>query len=109
LVRHAHDGHPLWKGRGHTADLLARRMRARQGGNWLKDHLRAAGGLAGEVPVDPEPVHLAPLRDLDLADDRHVVLALAGDHARVAPDARVQVDRHPPLRPLTAAMPLAAG
>ena len=66
-------------------------------------------GIAGEVPVDPEPLHLAPLRDLDLADDRHVVLALAGDHARVAPDARVQVDRHPPLVPLIVGMLLPEG
>ena len=54
-------------------------------------------GSPREVPVDPDPVHLAPLRDLDLADDRHVVLALARRHARVAADAGVQVDRHPPL------------
>ena len=81
----------------HGADLLAGSVLAVHAGNGLEDDLRAAGGLAGEVPIDPDPVHLAPLRDLDLADDRHVVLALAGDHARVAPDARVQVDRHPPL------------
>ena len=65
-------------GRGHGADLLAGSVLAVHAGNGLEDHLRAAGGLAGEVPVDPDPVHLAPLRDLDLADDRHVVLALAG-------------------------------
>ena len=65
-------------GRGHGADLLAGRILAVHAGNRLEDDLRAAGGLAGEVPVDPDPVHLAPFRDLDLADDRHVVLALAG-------------------------------
>ena len=65
-------------GRGHGADLLAGSVLAVHAGNRLEDDLRAAGGLAGEVPVDPDPVHLAPLRDLDLADDRHVVLALAG-------------------------------
>jgi hypothetical protein len=70
----------------------------------LEDHLGVAVGLAGEVPVDPEPQHLAPLRHLGLADDRHVVLALAGDHARVAADAGVQVDRHPPLVPLIVGM-----
>ena len=74
-----------------------------QGTGW-NDDLRAAGGLAGEVAVDPDPVHLAPLRDLDLADDRHVVLALAGGHARVAADAGVQVDRHPPLVALIVGM-----
>ena len=87
-------------GSGHGADLLAGRILAVHAGNGLEDHLRVAGRLAGEVPVHPDPVHLAPLRHLGLADDRHVVLALARDHARVAADARVQVDRHPPLVPL---------
>ena len=71
----------------HGTDLLAGSVLAVHAGNGLEDDLRAAVGLAGEVPVDPEPLHLAPLRHLGLADDRHVVLALAGDHARVAPDA----------------------
>ena len=74
-----------------------------QGTGW-KTTSGLPGGLAGEVPVDADPLHLAPLRDLGLADDRHVVLALAGDHARVAPDARVQVDRHPPLVTLIVGM-----
>ena len=87
-------------GRGHGADLLARSILALHAGNRLEDNLRVAGGLAGEVPVDPDPVHLALSRHLDLADNRHVVLALAGDHARVAPGAGIQVDRHPPLVPL---------
>src|SRR5262249_23396789 len=76
-----------------------RRVLALHAGHRLKDHLRVSGGLARKVAVHPDPVHLATLRDLDLADDRHIVLALAGDHARVAPDAAVQVDRHPPLTP----------
>ena len=87
-------------GRGNRADLLARGVLALHAGNRLNDHLRAAGRIAGEVSIDADPVHLAPLRDLDLADDRDVVLALAGDHARVAPDARVEVDGHAPLVPL---------
>ena len=72
--------------------------------NRLEDHLRVAGGLAGEIPVDPDPVHLAPFRDLGLADDGHVVLALARRHARVAADAGVQVDRHAPLVALIVGM-----
>ena len=104
VVDHHVEALPVVDGRGHGADLLARRILAVHAGNGLEDDLRAAGGLAGEVPVDPDPVHLAPLRDLDLADDRHVVLALAGRHARVAADARVQVDRHPPLVPLIVGM-----
>jgi hypothetical protein len=54
-------------------------------------------GSPEKVPVDPDPVHLALFRNLDLPDNRHVVLALARRHARVAADAGVQVDRHPPL------------
>src|SRR5207253_9729863 len=87
----------VMNGRGHGADLLARGILALHAWNRLEHDLGVAGGLAGEVPVDPQPMHLAPLRDLGLADDRHVVLALAGDHARVAADAGIQVDRHPPL------------
>ena len=56
------------------------------------------GLVPGEVAVDPQPVHLAAPADLVLADDRHVVLGLAGDEARGAADAGIQVDRHPPLR-----------
>ena len=97
VVDHHVEALPVVNGRRHGADLLAGGILAVHAGNRLEDHLRAAGGLAGEVPVDPDPVHLAPFRDLGLADDGHVVLALARRHARVAADAGVQVDRHPPL------------
>ena len=50
-----------------------------------------------EVAVDADPVHLAAAQHLLLADDRDVVLGLAGDHAGVAADAGVEVDRHAPL------------
>src|SRR5205823_3951294 len=53
-------------------------------------------GVAGVVAVDADPVHLAPGDDLHLADDRDVVLGLAGDRASGAADAGVQVDRHAP-------------
>ena len=39
-------------------------------------------GLAGEVAVDAQPVHLAAAAHLLAADHRHVVLALAGDRRR---------------------------
>ena len=42
-------------------------------------------------------MHLAAAEDLILADDRDVVLGLAGDDAGVAADAGVEVDRHAPL------------
>ena len=104
VVDHHVEALPVVDGCGHRADLLAGSILAVHARNGLEDDLRAARGLAGKVPVDPEPLHLAPLRDLGLADDRHVVLALTGDHARVAPDACVQVDRHPPLVPLIVGM-----
>ena len=40
-----------------------------------------------DVAVDAQPVHLAAGGDLLLADDRNVVLGLAGDDAGVAADA----------------------
>ena len=49
------------------------------------------------VAVDAQPVHLAAAQHLVLADDRDVVLRLAGDDAGVAADAGVEVDRHAPL------------
>ena len=51
---------------------------------------KGRGRLVGDFP---------PHHDHVLVGDRHVVLALAGRHARVAADAGVQVDRHPPLVP----------
>ncbi len=44
-------------------------------------------------------MHLPAADDLVLADDGDVVLRLAGDHAGVAADAGVQVDRHAPGGP----------
>ncbi|PYR70195.1 MAG: hypothetical protein DMF88_03480, partial [Acidobacteria bacterium] len=63
-------------GRGHGADLLARRILALHAWHRLEHDFRIARGLAGEVPIDPQPMHLAVSRDLVLADNRHVVLAL---------------------------------
>ena len=47
-------------GRGHRAHLLAGRVLALHAGHRLEDDLRAALGLAGEVAIDADPVHLAP-------------------------------------------------
>jgi hypothetical protein len=55
-------------------------------------HLRVALGLL-EVPIDADPVHLAAVQHLVLADPRDVVLRLAGDGAGAA-GARVEVDGH---------------
>src|SRR4029077_5299557 len=47
--------------------------------------------------IDAQPVHLAAASDLLLADDRDVVLGLAGDDAGAAAGTRRQVDGHAPL------------
>ena len=52
---------------------------------------------AGVIPVDPQPVHLAAFGNLILANDRDVVLALAGYHTGVAAHARTEIDGHAPL------------
>ncbi len=50
-----------------------------------------------EVTIHADPVHLATSSHLVLADDRDVVLRLAGDRAGIAADARMQIDGHRPL------------
>src|SRR5215471_72982 len=45
--------------------------------------------LARVVAIDPQPVHRAPVLDLQFSDDRNVVLGLARDHARAATGANV--------------------
>jgi hypothetical protein len=48
------------------------------------------------VAVDAQPQHLAPARDLILADDRYIVFDIAGRNAGVAADATVEIDHHAP-------------
>src|SRR5262249_33773547 len=48
------------------------------------------------IPIDADPVQLAPDDHLLLADDGNVVLGLAGNRACVTPRARAQIDRHAP-------------
>src|SRR6185295_9490552 len=76
-------------------DLLARCVLALLAGQRLVIDDRLLGGAA-EVPVDADPVHLAVVHHLFAADDRNVVLVLAGDHAGVAAGAGRQIDRHAP-------------
>ena len=78
------------------ANVLARRRFAMLAKHRLRNHLRVFR-TAGEITVNPNPVHLAVSRYLILADDRHVVLALAGQHARGTSDTGIQVDGHAPL------------
>src|SRR5438270_13260051 len=78
------------------ADVLARRGLAVHAAERLGDHL-GIFDWPSEVAVDANPLHLATSDDLLLADDRDVVLGLAGDDARAATRALAQVDRHAPL------------
>src|SRR6202035_3518205 len=80
----------------HRADHLAGGDLALHAG----DRLVVGHGVvkaAGDVAVDAQPVHLALLQHLLLADRRDVVLRLAGDDAGAAAGTDVQVDRHRPL------------
>ncbi len=79
------------------ADGLARRVLALGAEHRLEEDVRARG-VADEVTVEPQPVHVAVAPDLVLADDREVVLRLAGDDAAAAAGAGVEVDDHLPLR-----------
>ena len=80
----------------HRADTLARRILAVLAGNTLIAHLRVVL-IPREIAVDPYPRHLPANGNLMLADNRDVVLALAGHHAGIAADACAEVDHHPPL------------
>ena len=80
----------------HRADTLARRILAVLAGNTLIAHLRVVL-IPREIAVDPNPRHLPANGNLMLADNRDVVLALAGHHAGVATDTGTKVDHHPPL------------
>src|SRR5262249_33476928 len=82
-------------GRADRADLLAGRVLALLARHRLRDRLRLLG-LAAEVAIDADPVHLARAADAVLADDEDVVLGLAGDGAGAAADAGVEVDGHRP-------------
>ncbi len=85
--------------RGDRADDLARRVLALLTGHRLVDRLHRLRrvDVAGEVVVDADPVHLAVLAHLLLADHRDVVFRHAGDDAGAAAGARRQVDGHAPL------------
>ena len=95
VVDHVVQAFVVVDGRGHRADHLARRVLALLAGHRL---VIGVGVLevAGVVAVDPQPVHLAAVEDLLLADHRNVVLGLAGDDAGVAAGADVLVDGHAP-------------
>ena len=80
---------------GDGADHLAGRLLALHAGHGLKMH-RGLLRSAVEIAVDTNPVHLAPARDLVLADDGDVVFRLARHDAGVAARATAEIDRHRP-------------
>src|SRR5690606_8227144 len=89
--------------RRHGADVLAGGVLAVLAADRLVHDLGIAevGGIRGVgarvVAVDADPVHRPAAAHLLGADDGDVVLRLASDHAPVAADATVEVDRHAPL------------
>ena len=84
-------------------DALARSELALLASHRLEGNLRILGdrGVALEsgriIPVEPDPVHLTAAQHLVAPDNRDVVLGLTGNHAGVAADAGIQIDRHAPL------------
>src|SRR5580658_6460944 len=82
-------------GRAHRADDFTGRVFALHAGHGLEERLRIVA-IAFVVGVDANPVHVAADVDLLFADDGNVVLGLAGDHAVVAADTFVEIDRHAP-------------
>ncbi len=81
--------------RVHRADHLARRVLAMHARHWLERDVRGVR-RSGVIAVDAQPVHDAAVEHLVLADDRHVVLGLAGGDTGLAADAGIQIDRHRP-------------
>ena len=87
----------------HRADHLARRGLAVHARHRLEKDLRILernpriADRTVEVAVHAQPVHFPAALHLVLADDRDVVLRLAGDYTGAAPGADCQVDGHGPL------------
>ena len=81
--------------RSDRADDLARRVLTLHARNGLKIRL-GVFARSPEIVVDAQPVHLAAAQHLILPNDGDVVLGLAPDDTRVAADAGIDVDRHPP-------------
>ena len=53
--------------------------------------------FTGVIAIDPNPVHRPAMGDLQFADNRDVVLRLAGDDTGAATSADIEIDRHAPL------------
>src|SRR5262249_55665014 len=79
----------------HRAHDLARRVFAVHARHRLVDDLGGVERPAGRA-IDPDPGHPVPAQHLVAPDHGNVVLGRARERARVAADARRQVDRHAP-------------
>ena len=95
VVNHVVESLGAMRGCGHRTDHLARCILAVHARNRRVESL-GIFGRSFEVAVHPQPVHLSAAQYLVLTDDRNIVFGLAGNDARVAADARAQIDRHPP-------------
>ena len=78
------------------ANRFARRILAVLAHDGLREHLRILG-FASEIAIDADPGHIAVPAHLFLADDRNVILSLAGNDAGIAAEAGIQVYGHAPL------------
>ena len=74
---------------------LARRLLAMHARHRLEREARVLR-RPDVITVDAQPVHDPVVQHLFLADRRYVVFRLAGDHAGLAADAGIEVDRHAP-------------
>ena len=107
----------------HGADTFARRIFAVLTGHRLIHHLRVIDPFLGVllviavltfilnesrgcpgiviatsvVAINSQPVHLTAFGHLILADNRNVVLALAGNHTGIAASAGAEINGHAPL------------
>ena len=81
--------------RPHRANHFAGRILALHARHRLEVGVRILV-VTDEIIVNAYPVHLPPAPHLPLPHHRNIVLALAGHHAGVAADARVQIDHHAP-------------
>ena len=83
------------RGRAHRTNEFAWRILALHARHRLEISLRIIT-IALVVSIHAQPVHMAALVDLILADHRNVVFRLARNDAVVAADTRVQINRHAP-------------
>ena len=78
------------------ADHLAGRVAAVLAQHWLEQDVHSPLSFR-VIAIQTQPVHVAPAPHLVLADDRNVVLDLAGDNTGRATRTGIEVDDHAPV------------